>query len=201
MMPPAIVVYNTEFHDQHVYCALGIYYELRVCSNGNNLLSFESSAIDHHLMKLLNELMESVLDDESFIPLTGSLFSYHLLTWITSLVSSVPRQWCSYVDFADPIILQPYSRLRLTRQLISHEVANHSYSKYLCSAIPERQLRGISALPVWKQEGGAGSDGNEESYGVLPQPFITQVGEHMLALVEALEPFNGCNRRCTTIII
>lgn len=61
----------------------------------------------------------------------------------------------------------------------------------VCSAIPERQLRGISALPVWKQEGGgSGIDGdNEESYGILPQSFITHVGEHMLALVQALEPF------------
>jgi len=61
----------------------------------------------------------------------------------------------------------------------------------VCSAIPERQLRGISALPVWKQEGGGnGVDGdNEESYGILPQQFITHVGEHMLALVQALEPF------------
>ena len=60
----------------------------------------------------------------------------------------------------------------------------------VCSAIPERQLRGISALPIWKKDGGkGGSDGDEESYGILPQQYITQVGEHMLALVQALEPF------------
>ncbi|EED88825.1 predicted protein [Thalassiosira pseudonana CCMP1335] len=29
----------------------------------------------------------------------------------------------------------------------------------------------------------------EDSYGILPQSFITHVGEHMLALVQALEPF------------
>lgn len=28
-----------------------------------------------------------------------------------------------------------------------------------------------------------------DSYGTLPQSYITQVGEHMLALVQALEPF------------
>ena len=58
----------------------------------------------------------------------------------------------------------------------------------VCSAIPERHLHSISALPVWKQEGGSDED-DETSYGILPQTFITQVGEHMLALVQALEPF------------
>jgi len=57
----------------------------------------------------------------------------------------------------------------------------------VCSAIPERQLHGISALPVWKQDGAL--DDDETSYGILPQSFITHVGEHMLALVQALEPF------------
>lgn len=34
------------------------------------------------------------------------------------------------------------------------------------------------------------NDGEDEtSYGILPQSFITHVGEHMLALVQALEPF------------
>ena len=57
----------------------------------------------------------------------------------------------------------------------------------VCYAIPEQNLRGISALPVWKQDGAGDED--EESYGILPQSFITHVGEHILALVQALEPF------------
>jgi len=59
----------------------------------------------------------------------------------------------------------------------------------VCYAIPERQLRGISALPVWKQEYTGADEEDETSYGILPQSFITHVGEHMLALVQALEPF------------
>ncbi|KAL9189790.1 hypothetical protein ACHAXT_009465 [Thalassiosira profunda] len=59
----------------------------------------------------------------------------------------------------------------------------------VCSAVPERHLRGLSALPVWRQEGGSDGDDDAASYGTLPQPYITQVGEHMLALVQALEPF------------
>jgi len=60
----------------------------------------------------------------------------------------------------------------------------------VCSAIPEHQLNGISALPVWKQDSSWGRMVEDEtSYGILPQQFITHVGEHMLALVQALEPF------------
>ncbi|KAL7530482.1 hypothetical protein ACHAWF_003394, partial [Thalassiosira exigua] len=59
----------------------------------------------------------------------------------------------------------------------------------VCYAVPEGQLRGISALPVWKQEGDGAGDDEAASYGMLPQPFITHVGEHVLALVQALEPF------------
>lgn len=41
-------------------------------------------------------------------------------------------------------------------------------------------------MSAWKEA--AGTD-NFASYGTLPQEYITQVGEHMLALVQALEPF------------
>eukprot|EP00957_Ditylum_brightwellii_P022443 1693499-Ditylum_brightwellii.AAC.1 len=45
----------------------------------------------------------------------------------------------------------------------------------------------MSSLPVWGEEGESGDA--IESYGILPQQYITQVGEHVLALVQALEPF------------
>jgi len=56
----------------------------------------------------------------------------------------------------------------------------------ICSAVPRRALRNVASLPVWREEGASSA---EESYGILPQQYITQVGEHMLALVQALEPF------------
>ncbi|KAL7522524.1 hypothetical protein ACHAWF_000306, partial [Thalassiosira exigua] len=59
----------------------------------------------------------------------------------------------------------------------------------VCFAAPEGQLRGISALSVWKQEGGGAGDNKAASYGMLPQPLITHVGEHVLVLVQALELF------------
>ena len=199
---------GTEFDEQHVNCALEI---LRIAGMfKRNLLSFESTVSDR-LMKLSNELMESVLDDEASIPDGLTLAQIRAMlakeacgasptTYVDngagvkcpSTVVQLRRLCGSNSPALLPIALDSTARLARSCLTLVFEV---------CSAIPERQLRGISALPVWKQEGGAGSDGNEESYGVLPQPFITQVGEHMLALVEALEPFNGCNRRCTTIII
>ena len=44
----------------------------------------------------------------------------------------------------------------------------------------------MSSMKAWK-EGEASN--SLDSYGTLPQSYITHVGEHMLALVQALEPF------------
>ena len=44
-------------------------------------------------------------------------------------------------------------------------------------------------MSAWKEGTGGGPQDNFALYGVLPQPYINGVGEHMLALVQALEPF------------
>ena len=59
----------------------------------------------------------------------------------------------------------------------------------ICAALPMKHLDGMSSLAVWKQEESMWSSSAPDSYGTLPQSHITQVGEHMLALVQALEPF------------
>jgi len=59
----------------------------------------------------------------------------------------------------------------------------------ICSAIPLKHLDGMSSLSIWGQEESMWSTTTVDSYGTLPQSYITQVGEHMLALVQALEPF------------
>lgn len=60
----------------------------------------------------------------------------------------------------------------------------------VCSFLSRRHLGDqLSSMPTWQEESsGLGGD-HLDSYGTLPQPYITQVGEHMLALVQALEPF------------
>jgi len=62
----------------------------------------------------------------------------------------------------------------------------HSFVFSVCSAVPYHYLGGVSSMLAWKEDAAADSFA---SYGTLPQQYITHVGEHMLALVQALEPF------------
>ena len=62
----------------------------------------------------------------------------------------------------------------------------HKFVYDVCSSVPRLHLGGISTMAAWKESSGAT---DIASYGTLPQNYITQVGEHMLALVQALEPF------------
>ena len=62
----------------------------------------------------------------------------------------------------------------------------HVFVFDVCSAVPRKHLSGMSQMPAWKEGTAANS---LDSYGTLPQQYITLVGEHMLALVQALEPF------------
>ena len=61
----------------------------------------------------------------------------------------------------------------------------HTFVFDMCSLVPRLHLGGMSTLTAWK---GASTD-DMDSYGTLPQHYMTQVGEHMLSLVQALEPF------------
>jgi hypothetical protein len=62
----------------------------------------------------------------------------------------------------------------------------HTFVFDVCSAVPGKHLGGMSEMACWKE---VASANDFDSYGTLPQQFITHVGEHMLALVQALEPF------------
>jgi len=61
----------------------------------------------------------------------------------------------------------------------------HTFVFDVCSAVPRLQLAGMRSMVIWQTS--AKADGL--AYGTLPQQYITQIGEHMLALVQALEPF------------
>jgi hypothetical protein len=62
----------------------------------------------------------------------------------------------------------------------------HSFVFDVCASVPRKELSGMSEMAAWKE---ASSVNEFDSYGTLPQQYITNVGEHMLALVQALEPF------------
>jgi hypothetical protein len=192
-----------EFEEQHVNCALEI---LRIAGLfKRNLLSFEH-AVKDRFRALSVVMVDPGLDDVEFVPDELSPIQIR---------SMLAREACdpspTYVDDGTGVKC-PTSVLQL-RRLVggtnnenstavvpplfprSHDSTSRlaraclSLVFEVCSAIPERQLRGISALPIWKQDRGGVDGDEEESYGILPQQYITQVGEHMLALVQALEPF------------
>lgn len=190
-----------EFDEQHVHCALEV---LRIAGVfKRDLKSFESSVRDR-LKAMASQLTDTVLElpntdipdalspmqirgmlaKEACSPDTSSYVDDGTgVKYPSSVVQLRRLAGLSGDSKSNPPLLFPKaldSTSRLAR-------SSQSFVFEVCYAIPERHLRGISALPVWKQEGSAGAE--ENSYGILPQSFITHVGEHMLALVQALEPF------------
>jgi hypothetical protein len=189
---------GNEFDEQHANCALEI---LRIAGSfKRSLKSFDNSVKDR-----LGNLSDMMLDDtleEGGGQLPDTLEPAQIRSFLAKKACDLSSD---YIDDGTGVKL-PASVVELRRlagtakstdgsPLFPKSVDSlsrlarscQSFVFEVCYAIPEQHLRGISALPVWKQDG-AGS-GDEESYGILPQSFITHVGEHMLALVQALEPF------------
>lgn len=68
----------------------------------------------------------------------------------------------------------------------------HTFIFDVCFVVPKQYLLKLSTMSIWKENNVENEnewEGGETSYGTLPQSYITHVGEHMLALVQALEPF------------
>ena len=63
----------------------------------------------------------------------------------------------------------------------------HVFIFNVCFSVPRLHLAPTSGLDAWKKS--SDSTDASSSYGTLPQSYITQVGEHVLSLVQALEPF------------
>ncbi|KAK1737992.1 conserved oligomeric Golgi complex subunit 7 [Skeletonema marinoi] len=190
---------GNEFDEQHANCALEI---LRIAGSfKRSLKSFDNSVKDR-----LRSLSDMMLDDtleqsggglpdaiepaqlRSFLAKEACSLSPDYIDDGTGVklpasVVELRRLACTTSNSADGTTLFPKSADSVSRLARSCQ----SFVFEVCYAIPEQNLCGISALPVWKQDG-VGS-GDEDSYGILPQSFITHVGEHILALVQALEPF------------
>jgi len=63
----------------------------------------------------------------------------------------------------------------------------HVFIFNVCFSVPRLHLAPLSGLDTWKKA--SNPTDALSSYGTLPQSYITQVGEHVLSLVQALEPF------------
>ncbi len=63
----------------------------------------------------------------------------------------------------------------------------------VCAFLPFQNMDPMASMTIWGQEESmwASAAITADSYGTLPQSYITHVGEHMLALVQALEPFSA----------
>lgn len=192
---------SAEFDEQHVHCALEV---LRIAGVFKRDLKLFETSVRDRLNGMANQMMDlglessntdipdalsptqirvmlakgacspadsSCVDDGTGVKYPSSVVQLRRLARVSGdSKSSPPPLFPKAVD----------STSRLAR-------SSQSFVFEVCYAIPERHLRSISALPIWKQEGSSG--GEESCYGILPQSFITHVGEHMLALVQALEPF------------
>lgn len=188
-----------EFDEQHANCALEI---LRIAGSFKRSLKSFDNSVKERLRNLSDMMLDDTLEEGSGLP--DALEPAQIRSFLAKEACNLSSD---YIDDGTGVKL-PASVVELRRlagttansadgssPLFPKSVASisrlarscQSFVFEVCYAIPEQNLRGISALPVWKQDG-AGS-GDEESYGILPQSFITHVGEHMLALVQALEPF------------
>lgn len=85
-------------------------------------------------------------------------------------------------DAATTTHIFPKAEAQLTK--LAH--SSHMFLFDVMSSLPFYHLQGMSSLSTWR----AGiSTMNPDEQLDLPQPYITHVGEHMLSLVQALEPF------------
>jgi len=190
---------GNEFDEQHANCALEI---LRIAGSFKRTLKSFDDSVKDRLRNLSDMMLDTALEDGE---LPDTLDPVQIRTF---LAKEACKPSSDYIDDGTGVKL-PSSVVELRRlaggatskktvdcpPLFPKSVFSvsrlarscQSFVFEVCYAIPEKNLSGISALPVWKQDG-AGS-GDEESYGILPQSFITHVGEHILALVQALEPF------------
>ena len=127
----------------------------------------------------------------SSFPMPDSLSAVEIDSMLTSAVCSEPDDDESLASLsvlqrlassANPIALYPEAdeaTMRLARSC-------HTFVFDVCSSVPRKHLSDMPSKSTWREKADIGSI---DSYGTLPQPYITGVGEHMLALVQALEPF------------
>ena len=76
-----------------------------------------------------------------------------------------------------------YAQVEEARQRLATSCQNFVFD--VLASVPNRHLDKMSSMTSWRE----GASGDDLAYGTLPQQYITLVGEHMLALVQALEPF------------
>jgi conserved oligomeric Golgi complex subunit 7 len=189
------------FDEQHVLCALEV---LKVASFFHrNLKSLESKSRER--LAVLSDRVRTYIKKDKYLrdalsggagkssfQLSDSMSIVEIDSLLTKTVcvgnGDLEASYAVLVQFAVPVDkanvpLFPEANGATGRLIHSC----HTFVFDICISVPRLYLRGVSSLATWK-ESGASADASA-SYGTLPQEYITHVGEHMLALVQALEPF------------
>ena len=180
------------FDDQHVSCALEVLKVAGILQR--SLKGFESMTKDR--TTLLAQRMIAFAAQEKELHeggMSGGSKSFLLpdalsVVEIDSLVTKAALG-SDLDDESNAAALQRIEALYPEASEATSRLARscHAFVFDVCSAVPRKHLANMSLMETWtKRESGGNS---MDAYGTLPQSYITLVGEHMLALVQALEPF------------
>jgi conserved oligomeric Golgi complex subunit 7 len=205
-MTADINILADNFDDQHVICAMEV---LKLAGNfRRDLRHFEGGT--RNRMKALSERVDDYLTQEAELKkiaatvkggntVASSTFSLPDSLSVIEIDSYLSKVFCddsrSNDDVMNPSLLalqrcgsEGGEGLYVAAQAAVDILASscHSFVFDICSAVPRKYLSELSQLSTWRE---GASTGSFDSYGTLPQHCITQVGEHMLALVQAFEPF------------
>lgn len=195
-----------DFDEQHVLCAMDV---LKLAGNfRRDLRNFEGGT--RNRMKALAERVDDFLAQEAELKrvaqavkrghtAASSTFSLPDSLSVIEIDSYLCKVFCDEGQSSDDEVnaslsaLQHYGADGSEGLYTAAEAAVDTLASSchvvvfdICSAVPRKHLNDLSQMSAWRE--GASTDAFD-SYGTLPQHYITQVGEHMLALVQAFEPF------------
>jgi len=181
------------FDDQHVLCALEV---LKVAGIFQRCLA-DIEIKSREQMTMLRERMVSFASQENaFLESSAKSFMLPDSLSVVEIDSFITKAVLSGLDDeGNAQLLQRLGSKDSSMAVVYPESKDavaglasscHAFVFDVCCAVPRKRLANVSNMPCWTEA----SDTNAyDSYGTLPQSYITLVGEHMLALVQALEPF------------
>lgn len=188
-----------KFDEEHVQCALEILKVAGGMKRDVSTCEAKTKGVFHEMLKRLEHF------SDSFEVEGGDTFELPNSMPSTDVALIIARDTCSDKDSSDDATYQGNSTLarfftgdrgglarstslypKAAEALIRLSKTCHVFVFDVCSAVPRRALRDLPQLPIWRKEA---SDKDSLTYGILPQQYINTVGEHMLALVQAIEPF------------
>lgn len=187
-----------KFDEEHVQCALEILKVAGGMKRDVSTCEAKTKGVFHEMLKRLEHF------SDSFEAGSGDTFELPNSMPPTYVALIVARDSCNGKDSDDstypgnstPARFFSGDKGGLARSASLYPKAAEAVSRLsqtchvfvfdVCSAVPRRALRDLPQLPIWRKDA---SDKDALTYGILPQQYINTVGEHMLALVQAIEPF------------